>query len=399
MAQLPKHVQSGDVITAEMWNLVVDNLKDLDDRLSLVGTGPGTNGPPILINRWPTGDVEVGSLLTLNGRNFLRPKELNTVTLGTVPINQFSNNSDESTLTFVIPDIYGNLPRTVPVSVSHQYGTSTPLQVKLLSHTQTQGGTVVIFDQTLPLGQIDVGATYQLKWLVDSQTLLPATYNFSIVFSNVVGASLTSWQAGLQLSPTGPREIRRGTPLTVTANVTVPTGATSAEVRLKAESMDRSFVGSSGTINLTVGQTPAVSDPRVLLSVPGVPPFNSSGQANPARKATIDGDPSGIEVGFGQTGEVPITIHVINDPTAAGTYRFSAVVENASGLWANPIITPSSSGMTAPSDRDISLALQNTDSQNPHSTEVKYTVVYATHRTAAGADDFVSFVRFPIRGI
>lgn len=66
MAQLLNQVQPGDVITADMWNLVVDTINELLQS----GQGAGIKVEATL----PTGDtdepIRVGSLLQITGRNF-----------------------------------------------------------------------------------------------------------------------------------------------------------------------------------------------------------------------------------------------------------------------------------------------------------------------------------------
>jgi hypothetical protein len=391
------NVQPGDLITSEFMNLLIDAMRSLDLRISDLEGGDAVNRPPVLTGRTPTGDIEAGSLLTLLGRNFLRPSELNTVMLDNVPINSFGSNSDDTQLIFTVPDVFGALPRTMPVSVTNQFGASAQLQVRLLPHVQPQGGQVVIFNQTPPLGQINAGSTFELRWLVDSQTVLPAVYNLSVNFSTVFGASAAAWQAGTLLTPSGPREIPRGSPLAVSARITVPAGATSVQIALRAEPDDPAIAGkSSDALSITVGATPDISDPRVLPTLPAaIPPFDGTAP-NAARAASIGGV-SGVEVRFGATGLIPIAIHVTPDSSAAGTYSFEASVEDPGGLWQSPTVTPTAGSQAAPSDRNLSVHIQNSDAG--HSTTVKFLVVRARHTNATtGANDFTSFVRFPIRG-
>jgi hypothetical protein len=391
-----QHVQPGDLIKAEDMNRLLDALQLLDVRVTSLETGDGGNRAPILLQRSPSGDIEVNSPLTLIGRNFLLPSDRNTVTLGGVPINQFNADSDETNLIFTVPDVFSALPRTVQVSVRNEFGESTELNVGLLPHVVTQGGLVVIFDQTPPLDEIVVGNTYTLSWLVDSQTVLPVTYNFTLEFTNVVGATVSLWRSDSNVNPSGPREIRRGNPQLVTATVRVPEGATSAQVALRAESTDHAFGRTSATLALEVGETPEVSDPRVLMTRMTIPPLDAvTGGPNPVRLATINGV-DGVEVRFGQTGRVPINMHVGTDQSAAGTYNFTATVEDAAGLWTGGPVAPTTLSRTAPSDRTLQATIQNTDTGN--TTTVKFMVVRATHRTAAGVEDFNSFIRFPIRG-
>jgi hypothetical protein len=392
-----QHVQPGDLITAKSMNDLVDALLLLEQRVSDIEAGGTPGGPPILMERSPTGDVEVNSLLTLKGRNFLRPSELNTVMLGEVPINRFADNSDDRNLVFTIPDVFSSLPRSVPIFIHHEFGDSTSMEIRLLPRTPTQGGQVIVFNQTPPLPEINVGSSYNFSWLVDSQTILPARYRFSVVFTNVIGASLTLWQEGTEITPSGPREITAGHPLTVNARVTVPTGATSVDIALKVEATDRFTSRTSDSISLVVGRPPVLSDPRALLTIAEIPPFDpNTGDPNTLRSAQIDGV-DGIEVQFGQTGQIPINIHVTDDGTAEGTYTYSALIEDGARLWNAGPIVPVTNALRAPDDATISVQIQNTDTRN--TSDIKFLIVKAAHRPVrAAADDFTSFIRFPIRG-
>ena len=389
-----QHVQPGELIKAEFMNRLLDALQSLDLRITSLEAGEGSRAP-ILLQRSPGGSIEVNSPLTLIGRNFLLPSDRNTVMLGGVPINQFNNDSDETNLIFTIPDVFSALPRGVPVMVRNEFGDSAELEVTLLPHVVTQGGLVVIFDQTPPLGEIIIGNSYTLSWLVDSQTVLPVTYNFNLVFTDVTGATASLWLNGSSVNPTVPTQIRRGTPQLVTATVRVPEGATSAQVALRAESTDHAFSRTSATLGLTVGDTPNVSDPRALMTRVTIPPLDPvTGAPNPVRAATINGA-DGVEVRFGTTGRVPINLHVGGDPSAAGTYTFSAAVETPAGLWTAGPVAPVTLGRGVNTDRTVQATIQNTDSGN--TTTVKFMVVSAT-RTVEGDEDFTSFIRFPIRG-
>src|SRR6185369_8336135 len=185
-------------------------------------------------------------------------------------------------------------------------------------------------------------------------------------------------------------------PLAVSARITVPAGATSVQIALRAESVDTAIAGkSSDALSITVGATPDISDPRLLATLSAIPPFDGT-VPNAAHAAGIGGV-SGVEVRFGATGLIPITIHVTQDSSAAGSYSFEASVEDPAGLWQSPTVTPTGSSQAAPSDRNLSVHIQNSDTGL--STTVKFLVVRARHTNAAtGANDFTSFVRFPIRG-
>jgi hypothetical protein len=309
---------------------------------------------------------------------------------GNFPIQQFLDGSDAKHLIIQVPNVFSGLPRLVSVQVTNRNGSSNQLQIPITPAAPVQGGQVVVFSQTAPLGQINVGSTYTLQWLVDSQTVLPAVYTFRVIFTNVQGTSPDAWLTSTVLRQTGQQQISRGNPLMVTASITVPAAAVQATVALQAASVDGLFQHTSDTLTLVVGQTAVVSDPRVLLTIGDIP------SNNVARKVTINGV-DGIEIPFRQQGQIPITVAVTNDATAAGAYNFSATVDTPAGLWSNPTVAPTTAGLQALSSRTVSVAISNTDINN--STTVKTLRVSAAHiPQGQNNPDFTSFISFPIQG-
>jgi hypothetical protein len=274
-----EHVQPGDLIKSEFINALISALETLETRVrSLEGRTVG--GLPRLLSRTPAGDVEVDSPLTLVGQNFSMPASLNEVTLAGFPINQFTA-SDDTHLTFTVPDVFGGLPRTVPINVRSQVG--------------------------LSLDQLEV-------------RLLPRR------------------RAG------------------------------------------------------------ATSDPRVVLTIDPIPTFiPGTSTPNNVSNAFIGGE-NGVEVRFSFGGQIPINVHVTSDSSAAGTYLYSASIEDPAGLWSGGGVSPADSSQAASSDRKLAVNIQNTESPLSGSTAVKFMVVRAVHRTSAGIEDFTSFLRFPIQG-
>jgi hypothetical protein len=308
---------------------------------------------------------------------------------GKFPIRKFLQG-DGQNLVLQVPDVFSGLPRLVSVQVTNPNGSSNQLQIPITPAAPVQGGKVAVYPATAPLGQINVGTTYTLQWLVDSQTLLPATYTLAVVFTNVQGASPDAWQTSTVLKPSGQQQIAAGNPLAVSAAITVPNGAVQATVALQATSVDGLFQQTSDTLALIIGQTPPVSDPRVLLTIGDIP-SNSA-----VKKVTINGV-SGIAIPFRQQGTIPITVAVTNNASAAGAYNFSASMDTPAGLWGNPAVSPPTAGLLAPSSRSVLVTISNTDLAN--STTVKTLKVSAAHVPGGQAvPDFTSFISFPIQG-
>jgi hypothetical protein len=304
-----------------------------------------------------------------------------------------------------VPDLFTGLPRLMDLSVATGGRTSNTVQVRVQPKTETQGGNVVIFPQTAPLGEIVVGNSYTLRWLVDGQTALPATYRFKLVFTDTAGASESAWSSISGLDPSSERQIVRGNPLPVVATVKVPPSATRAQIALEVRSTDGTMTRTSDPIAFEVGSRPQVSDPRANLTLPAqIGPFDASGNPNPLRAAKItvgSGLLDGLQLRFGQTADIPFDLFVTSQDgaggTGAGDYAYSAEVEDAGASWQVTKIAPTvDTAVPTGVHRKITVTLRNSDSTS--SSTVRYMVVRAQHASGQAEAAFVSFIRFPIQG-
>jgi hypothetical protein len=402
VSQRTKEVRPGDLITAELFNQILGDIADLTVRVAQL---EGSTSGPRILGRTPPGDVTVLGRLTVLGTGFDPQSNQNTVNLGGVSINSFFDESDETQLSFQVPDLFTGLPRLMELTVSSGGHTSNAVTVRVQPRTETQGGNVVIFPQTQALGAFHVGPpAYTLRWLVDGQTALPATYRFRLLFTNLAGAAESAWTTQATLDPSSERQIVRGNPLPVTATVTIPSGATRGQIALEVRSTDGTMVRTSDPILFEAGSTPQVSDPRANLTLPAaIGPFDANGNPNPLRKArlTVDGNElDGLQLKFNSTAEIPFDLFVtsLSNGTGAGNYAYSAEVENPGTAWHVTKIDPTSdTAVPASGQRKIKVTLQNTDTAS--SNAIRYMVVRAQHTPAgSGASDFVSFIRFPIQG-
>jgi hypothetical protein len=392
MAFQAQLVQPGDLITADLMNQLMSAVTSLELRVAALETGVGASvQSPILIGRDPQGDVEVGSKLTLIGANFLQPADQNTVVLGNAAIKQFLVGSDDAHLILQVPDLFPNLPQTLPVIVTNRNGSSAQLAVRVLPHQETQGGQVVFRPQSTGAQTAQVGQPFQLQWDVDSQTNIPENYALSVVYSNAAGASQSAWQQATTITPSGTQRIARGAPLRVTVGVTVPAGAQSVDIALRAAAQDHpAFSKTSDSVHVTVGQVVVTSDPKTTMNREKVTPLTDQNVKNPAREATIDGA-SGVEVKLGQEGYLLVDAHF----SVLGQYRFSTEVENGGSAW-SARVDPASSSQGA--GTDVQLAVHVTNNESAPGPP-RFMVVRAAKRNSANtADEFVSFVRFPVRG-
>jgi hypothetical protein len=389
-------VEPGDLITAALMNRLFTAVESLAVRVEELEGGGGATpvNAPAISSRIPTGEVPVGSQLTLLGRNFLIPSDQNTVSMGSVTINQFLPFSSETTLSFSVPNLFPSLPADVPVTVTNRNGTSIPVTVRVTPLVQIPHGEVKVVDTTPNLGVIETVDTrpagYNLTFTVSPHTTLAETYEFSVVYTNVTGASLAAWQ----VTPSGPQVITNESPRTATVHVAVPTGATSVDMALHVRSLHNNteLSTSSDVVHLVIGQAPEVSHPGVTFTLE--PVFNPA-PSDTARAATINGL-AGYEVKFNGSGTLPVTAH-FDAPATAGLYRFTAQVEQTGGLWSNPTVAPAQNAEVVPGEENLAVQVSSTTA-GPDPA-IRNLVVRATKRNAANtADEFTSFRRFPIRG-
>jgi hypothetical protein len=395
MTQL-ESVQPGDLITADFMNGLIDELTKLKGRVAILegqtGPEPPTDGP-VLTRREPVGDVRVGRLLALIGNNFA-PVEKASVHLGNVTIesNAFTPDSNNTRLAFQVPAQFPTLPLSTKVDVETPQGRSGSLAVKVLEAEVTQGGKVFIDDQNTGLPKIEAGKTYTLTWKVRSETLQPATYDFELVFTGVDPASLLPEWEKAALSTTQ-EKISAGSPVIVTAEVAVPTGAKAASIGLRATSTSGQITNTSSAVTLTVGTKPDESDIRMQLFVEAQPPLDEAGTApNPVQK--VDGT---IEVDFGATGLINIKVQ----PTQAGRYRFTSAIESLGqpARWATDKIKPVSAQVAAGATQlTVAYGVKNLGSATSPPPETFFIARAAKRNADDTADEYVSFIKFPIRG-
>ena len=391
MAYQAREHQPGDLIPSDEWNAISAAVAALDSRVTVLESRPGGGNAPIVSGRDPQGDVAVGSRLTVLGRNFLVPADLNIVALGNAAIEDFLSGSDDEHLVFQIPDVFSGLPQTFQLTVSNRNGTSAPLAVRVLGQETPQGGMVVFRPQTLTGQTPQEGDEVEFEWDVDSQTTVPERYLLRAVFTNGVGVDDDLWLAAATVEPSGVTRIARGDPVRAKISVVVPDSAESVDVALEAAAQDHAqLTRTSDALHVEVGEEVTPSDPRITMTLRPLPPLNDTGDLNPGREATIGGA-SGIEVQFGKRVYLQVGAHF----SEASRYRFTAEVENGTGLWTTDL-SPQTATRAADSTSQLDVGVRNTEAA-PGGP--RFLTVRAAKRNAANnADEYVSYVRFPVRG-
>jgi len=384
-------VQPGQLITSDLCNRMLRALDQLDERVSDLEQSPGTTpDAPQLQSSVPSGNVNVGSLLRLIGRNFVIPTSGNTVEIGDQEVTDFLSGSNDQQLLFQVPSSLTGLPRQLSVRVRNRNGQSNALQIRVSPLFEEQAGNVFFTDQTPALGQIAHAGEYELRWLVDSQTTHPEQYEFSLRFTNLQGSTEDVWRSSAQITPVR-AEIPRSTPRVVTARVRVPGDATSADISLHVEAEHSFLSKDSGPKTLTVGETPAVNNTATTIAPQPPVAFDvAAGRRNQVREATTG---SGLECAWSSDGVVEVLAHF----TEAGRYDFRAEVADPTRWAVDEPSPPDHAAAAVGLDLPIRVRLRNTDTS--HSTAPGVLTIRVVKRNAANtADDFQSWIAIPVRG-
>jgi hypothetical protein len=403
MATVPfDRVEPGDLITAVLMNHLMDEVESLETRLSALEAQGGTTSPsrPVLTARTPSGEIMVGSQLTLFGRNFLLPAELNTVQIGDVTIDQFLPFSDQTTLSFSVPNLFTQLPADLPVLVRNRNGSSTPLLVRVTPLIVVPEGEVTIRNTTPDLGPIETVDTrpagYDLTFSVEPHTLPPTeTYEFSVVPTNILSSSLAAWLAGIKVTPAGRQSVTSGKSLTVNVHLAVPSGATSADLALHVRSVnnDAGLSRTAPPVGLVVGEAPEPTHPGVDFDL--VPANPTAGDT--ARSTVID-SLDGYEIRVGTSGTIGVTVN-FSAPADTGQYRFEAEIKNPGALWTVGTVLPTDAGEVVPGLETIAVPVSRSASDPAPASDKRMLVIRVHRRNATNTGNvWTAALRLPIRG-
>jgi hypothetical protein len=382
-------IQPGDLITSDFMNDLVGVIEDLRlrvDELEAHGGGGGTSDAP-RITGFDQTEVPIRGRLEINGTGFLLPLSKNTVKIDGIEVPEILSGSGATKLAVGVPVGISGTPKTATVRVENENGFDTAT-IKVLPEQQTPTGQLVVTDQTPNLGTIVVGQTYTFTYSIKAEVTIPETYGFEAQFSNVAGSTDAAWQSGTTfISPTSV-QIGSFATVQVSFTVKVPTGATSADLalRVKSQNNDAGLSRASAPFHLAIGSTSEVNDPRTAITLPA-PGFFAK-----YHKVPIDGL-DGFEIPYAN--KATVAIHV--EQTVAGTYAYTAEVENAGGLWTVGTLSPATSqeGSSGFEDVQFDLSLSATNSA---ANEKRFLVFRAKRTDTDQVGQFTSFLRIPIRG-
>lgn len=315
----PAGVAPGDLITAELFNAVVNNVNDLLARVAVL---EGAEGGPIIESIEPIGvDKEIGSRVTIFGRNF-RPDDPETfISFGSIPVSDFLLESDAFHLVTQVPIGFPALPSTVNVTVTSNGKRSNSLPITIVGPIVIPEGEVIVRNLETPLGEIEGEETYTLGWRLINNRNVAVRLDLTPRISEIDGSNAAEWASNVSLSRANPVDMEPGDRIDLTMTVEVPDDAVSALVGLDAT--DNFGVRWQGkATGFIVGEVPQSSDLRAVMRVPDF--LNTA----TLRKAIMPLD--GISTpGFRVSRNVTVNLPMEIGTTAegAGFYQISVEVQ------------------------------------------------------------------------
>jgi hypothetical protein len=239
-------VQSGNVITANLMNLVIGAIADLETRVSkLEGAATSTAGVPHILTISPQANVHVGDSMTVTGTN-LWASGLNVAYIdlnGTLTqVTRFSSQSNTQ-LTFTIPAVFvqaGGSSVFVRI-VSPTLGSDSAQFTLFPAAVTIPNGIITVQLSALPNTVFNAPGSgvsnYTLNYTISANTNLGDTYDLK---PTVTGAG---WSAAILSS---------GNPVT-NATLYIPAAPSASQPVILTGSLQLSIpAGATGSANLVL---------------------------------------------------------------------------------------------------------------------------------------------------
>jgi len=271
MANLFSTVNSGDLITANLMNQILNELNSLETRVTnLESAQPGSGGVPV-VDPLPSTLFHIGDTLTVSGENF-SPLATTVVSINEAMVgaSQFLGGSGDTKLVFQIPVVQNLDPGGTPVklTVSNPNGVSAPAIFTLAPQQVAlpDGDLFVALSAVSPAGKITAGTAYSFSFTVRAITSEDETYtltpfitapsseNWPIPTVSVSGQQVSQYLIPQGLAP-------NGSTITVSLALTVPAAGTTAAIRLAVVSTRNpaKLSSSSGDVAVAVSGTPVAA--------------------------------------------------------------------------------------------------------------------------------------------
>jgi hypothetical protein len=333
MATTFSQVRPGDLITAADWNAVIQEINDLEVRVTKLETGVSSDGSVVITRVLPTGALRVVTTeVHVQGRNFGFTagacRVFVTVDSTSVRIDGFKLGTNDQELIFNIPAIPGVLSSGTPARLSVSNATTTDTaDLTLLPAQSTLGGAVDVTPLGVDPATFNAGAQVDFKFNLKARTNMDATFTLSPVL--VVASNQAAWQSALQvLDDTKAVLAQQSLQLTagqekiVFVRITaVPAQPANAAFTLTLNVASGDVNNSSGPSAYTVGAASEQPDQTITA-------FSPSG-VDPVSAWDKSGGEQTIKLGAGGTADVTFLAEL----TVAAIYEVSITPVAGTSNW------------------------------------------------------------------
>lgn len=393
----PPGVKPGDLITADLFNHMLDDIENLMMRVAVL---EGAGGGPVITGISPSGgNILTNTTMSILGTGFDVEPNRNVVQLGEAIITQFQAGSNETRLTFSVPDLFSGLPKSVNAFVETGGKRSNAFAVNLAQAPRTQTGD---FDISIFSAPTVVHAGNQLlsfQFDVTADTGLDDEMRYQLDVTNAQGANQAAWRSTVSFSPQAPHPVDPGDIVRVTMTVTAPASATSADLVFKVLGIDDQAVGVSQVLSWAIGSTFTPSSPLARLD------FTIAGINQPftvVEDVTVNGVQydKGIEVKRGTNAVLNFTLfdertgHASQGTSADYNYT-TEIAPSTSGWTIMNTPTPAQhTSVAAGATRTYSMRLRNDTGAAAATTLFR---MYANQTKASGQlEAFKSYAVIPL---
>jgi len=394
----PAGVAPGDLITAELFNAMLNNINDLLARVAVL---EGAEGGPVITGILPSNaPIPTNSILTITGTGFDVEPNRNVVRLGERTIDQFREGSNDKLLSFTVPDLFTGLPKSVSAIVETGGRQSNAFPVNLVAAPRQQIGDFDITPVSAPTGTMFGGAILVFEWDVFADTALNDEMRFELNVANAVGATAAQWRSASTFTPAVPAPIDVGQTVRVRLTVTAPSSATQANLSLRVRGIDDGATGTSPVINWIAGQPLQISNDQADFDF--TIPASTGAPTDPVQTLTplVVGGTSfskGIQIRSGQNGIVRMTRfdRRTGEPELA-TYANSAFMETDTANWTitnGPAPTPNTN-VVGGATTTFSFRLTNVTGAVGSITFLR--VVSDQTATTGALEPYRSFISIPV---
>lgn len=384
-------VNPGDLITADLFNAMRSDINNLAERLAAV---EGTSGGPTITDILPKDGVEVNKPMRIEGRNFDREPRRNRVFVGGTEILGVQQQSTTTALFVSVPDIFAGLPQRFDVVVELPDGRRSNAFPTVVRPAQiVQGGTFPIGSAAVPIGNILVGQTLMMTWPVTARTLVDDTLDVEALVTRANGANVAAWLATASFPTGNPMPIGVGLTVRISLRVTVPAGATDAELQIRVTSrLDPGISSVSSAVPVRVNAPIEASDPRVTIKLDR----NPLGDAVRNGKVTIDGvEDDGLLVKEGQAGEFTVTAQNARVDGANADFEYEVSVDPAGDWILDQPIPPNSLGVAPGIGAKVTMMLTNNGGGVGDTARLRFKV--SQTKTMGGLAAYSAFHVIPMK--